>query len=206
LPAINGVMRTEVISDKGSLEALAWLKEQRNVLVVAPSLGDNLPYAMIELYTNGIPFVTTRIGGIPDITWRRERGHARDATSTACARPSRHICQEQRLRVDYAHGLQRQDRHEDARRFHRRPAAHPLAPNRRRSGGRYRAGGRDDADGPDAVAACAACAAIACPGLSAVRWLTFAEWRRERPEVPTLFLDTTVIPGAGAARARRARG
>jgi glycosyltransferase involved in cell wall biosynthesis len=71
-----------IIGDAGSFEAQTWLAAQPHVLVVAPSLVDNLPYAVIELYTRRIPFVSTAIGGIPD---RR----AAAATCWPNRRPSR---------------------------------------------------------------------------------------------------------------------
>jgi glycosyltransferase involved in cell wall biosynthesis/predicted O-methyltransferase YrrM len=57
----------EIISDLGSLEALAWLERQRQTLVVAPSLVDNLPYAVIELFARRLPLLSSGIGGIPEI-------------------------------------------------------------------------------------------------------------------------------------------
>lgn len=60
-------LQIDVIDTLGSFEALAWLGRQKHTLVVAPSLVDNLPYAVIELFTRRIPFVSTRIGGIPEI-------------------------------------------------------------------------------------------------------------------------------------------
>jgi len=193
LPPLAGVMQTEVISDKGSLEALAWLKEQRNILVVSPSLGDNLPYAMIELYTNGIPFVTTRVGGIPDITGDANADMLAEPTVDGLRAALEHICQKQRLRVDYAHGYNART----ATKTHIDFIGDLLRTPRPSQADDASAGVRavvvTDADGPGAVAN----ARLRCdrvPGLSAVRWMSFAEWRRERPEVPTLFLDTSVIP------------
>ena len=193
LPALKDVMQTEVISDKGSLEALAWLKEQKNILVVSPSLGDNLPYAMIELYTNGIPFVTTRIGGIPDITGDENADMLAEATVEGLRSTLEQICGQQRLRIDYAHGYNAKT----ATKTHVDFIGDMLRTPRPKPADDATAGVRvvvvTDANESAAVAT----ARLRCdrvPGLAAARWMSFADWRRERPEVPTLFLNSTVIP------------
>jgi glycosyltransferase involved in cell wall biosynthesis/predicted O-methyltransferase YrrM len=63
-------LEIEIVDTLDSFEALAWLGRQTHTLVVAPSLVDNLPYAVIELFTRRIPFVSTRVGGIPEIVGR----------------------------------------------------------------------------------------------------------------------------------------
>lgn len=60
-------LEVQIIGNLGSLEALEWLEQQRNSIVVAPSLVDNLPYAVIELFARRLPLISTRIGGIPEI-------------------------------------------------------------------------------------------------------------------------------------------
>ena len=57
----------QILDDKDTFQAWHWLERQRDVLVVAPSLADNLPYAVIELFQRRVPFVTTQAGGIPEI-------------------------------------------------------------------------------------------------------------------------------------------
>jgi glycosyltransferase involved in cell wall biosynthesis len=47
-------------------QALAYLS-QGNRLAVIPSLSDNLPYVVIECAVNGIAFVASKVGGIPEI-------------------------------------------------------------------------------------------------------------------------------------------
>lgn len=47
-------------------QALTYLSKG-NRLAVIPSLAENLPYAVIECAVNGIPFLASRVGGIPEI-------------------------------------------------------------------------------------------------------------------------------------------
>jgi glycosyltransferase involved in cell wall biosynthesis len=47
-------------------QALAYLS-QGNRLAVMPSLADNFPYVVIECAINGIPFLASSVGGIPEI-------------------------------------------------------------------------------------------------------------------------------------------
>jgi glycosyltransferase involved in cell wall biosynthesis len=47
-------------------QALTYLS-QGNRLAVMPSLADNFPYVVIECAVNGIPFLASRVGGIPEI-------------------------------------------------------------------------------------------------------------------------------------------
>ncbi len=57
----------QILDTKDTFQAWDWLERQRDVLVVAPSMADNLPYAVIELFQRSIPFITTNAGGIPEI-------------------------------------------------------------------------------------------------------------------------------------------
>jgi glycosyltransferase involved in cell wall biosynthesis len=63
VPALEWV----IIDELDTHEAIAFVKQQKNALVVAPSLMDNLPLAVIELFVHRIPFITTAVGGIPEI-------------------------------------------------------------------------------------------------------------------------------------------
>ncbi len=47
-------------------QALTYLSKGNRVAVI-PSLADNLPYVVIECAVNGIPFLASRVGGIPEI-------------------------------------------------------------------------------------------------------------------------------------------
>ncbi len=75
----------EIVDDKNAVEAWEWLREQRDVLVVAPSTLDNLPFSIIELFSRGIPFVTTDVGGIPEIVGPANRGLMAAATADGLA-------------------------------------------------------------------------------------------------------------------------
>ncbi len=63
----------EIIDDKDAHQAWAWMRRQKDILVVAPSTMDNLPFSIIELFANQVPFVTTDAGGIPEIVGRANR-------------------------------------------------------------------------------------------------------------------------------------
>jgi O-antigen biosynthesis protein len=76
-------IRWEFVEDLDFSQALAWLKGRENILVAAPSLLDNLPLAIIELFTNHIPFVTTDAGGITEIIGKENRGIIVERTANA---------------------------------------------------------------------------------------------------------------------------
>lgn len=57
----------EIIDKFNKHEALEWLKAQSKILVVAPSVSDNLPLVIIELMSARLPFISTDVGGIPEI-------------------------------------------------------------------------------------------------------------------------------------------
>jgi len=93
-----------IIGDAGSFEAQTWLASQPGVLVVAPSLVDNLPYAAIELYTRRIPFVSTVVGGIPEIVGAANSHVLAEPTTAALAATIGRICREGRVVIDYRSG------------------------------------------------------------------------------------------------------
>lgn len=93
-----------VIGHLGSFEAQAWLASQTHALVVAPSLVDNLPYAVIELQTRRLPFVSTNIGGIPEIVGDANRHVLAEPTATSLASVIARICRDGRVVVDYGAG------------------------------------------------------------------------------------------------------
>jgi glycosyltransferase involved in cell wall biosynthesis len=55
-----------VLTDLNSEQALAYLSKGSR-LAVMPSLTDNFPYTVIECAVNGIPFLASNVGGIPEI-------------------------------------------------------------------------------------------------------------------------------------------
>lgn len=58
----------EILADLDTYEARSFLKQRASsILVVAPSVFDNYPLAVMELTSDGIPFITTRAGGIPEM-------------------------------------------------------------------------------------------------------------------------------------------
>lgn len=58
--------RVTILSDFNREQALRYLAEG-NRLAVMPSLADNLPFTVIEAAVQGIPFIASRVGGIPEI-------------------------------------------------------------------------------------------------------------------------------------------
>lgn len=56
----------QCLTDKSYVEALTYLRQPGRVALMA-SLADNSPYTVLECLHSGIPFVATRIGGIPDL-------------------------------------------------------------------------------------------------------------------------------------------
>ncbi|MEO0297161.1 MAG: glycosyltransferase, partial [candidate division WOR-3 bacterium] len=48
-------------------KSLEFLINQRNSLVVIPSLIENLPYTVLEALNLGIPFIASKVGGIPEL-------------------------------------------------------------------------------------------------------------------------------------------
>lgn len=57
----------QILDRMNTFEAWAWIHKQKNILLAAPSLADNLPLAVIEPFLRRIPFITTNVGGIPEI-------------------------------------------------------------------------------------------------------------------------------------------
>lgn len=58
-------LRPHIHTDLDQEAALAYLRGARG-LAVMPSLADNLPYTVVECLAEGLPFLTTRVGGIPE--------------------------------------------------------------------------------------------------------------------------------------------
>ncbi len=56
----------EIISNLGTVEAVNYLR-CANCVVVIPSRLDNLPYTIYECLENGIPVITSSVGGIPEL-------------------------------------------------------------------------------------------------------------------------------------------
>ncbi|MEM0977439.1 MAG: glycosyltransferase [Pseudomonadota bacterium] len=54
------------ISNFGTTDAVAYLRTRRCVAII-PSVTDNLPYTVFECLENGIPFLSSKIGGIPEL-------------------------------------------------------------------------------------------------------------------------------------------
>jgi len=188
----------DIIGNAGSLEAQAWLARQAHMLVVAPSLVDNLPYAVIELHTRRIPFVSTRIGGIPDIVGAANDHLLAEPTAASLAEVLTGICRAGRLVVDYRSGYDVAA----ANAAHvacvgellRLPAAHAMAPRQRRFDVIVTSAANERA-----LAAARQRAGQTDVGMLDGRWMRLSEWTGAASDTPALFLDARVQPDAGCA-------
>lgn len=108
--AVRGILANvdgleiEIIDTLESFEALEWIGRQHTALVVAPGMGDHLPYAIIALFARRIPFITTRIGGIPEIVGPGNAHLLAEATTAGVAAVLARVHEEGRLTVDYRGG------------------------------------------------------------------------------------------------------
>jgi glycosyltransferase involved in cell wall biosynthesis/predicted O-methyltransferase YrrM len=196
LGRIKGLQWT-IESGLGSLEAQAWLASQQNALVVAPSIVDNLPYAVIELHTRRIPFVSSKIGGIPEIVGPANAHALADATEASLAETLLRVCRTGSLTIDYASGYnvaQANRAHLDfvARLLAAPAAEHP--PSARRPFDVVVTNVADPAD----LARARSQAIATDERLIGARWLTFDGWRAKKQPVPTLFIDDRVALGRAA--------
>jgi hypothetical protein len=90
-------------------QALNWLKQQANVIAIAPSVLDNFPFTIIELFLSRIPFLATAVGGVEEIVGA---GNANEILMPASVRGVRagleRVLGEQRLTIDYSTGYSSQ--------------------------------------------------------------------------------------------------
>ncbi len=80
---LDGRIEVAVHEDWNHQEALAWLASHPQALVVAPSLADNAPFAVIECLALGQPLLAARRGGIPELVASPD--HLVEPTSEALA-------------------------------------------------------------------------------------------------------------------------
>lgn len=97
-------LEIQIISSLGSLEALDWLERQRNSIVIAPSLVDNLPYAVIELFARRLPLISNRIGGIPEIVGERNAHALAEPAPESLADALTRAHRDGHLTIDYRAG------------------------------------------------------------------------------------------------------
>lgn len=191
-------VRWSIKGNLGSFEAHSWLAAQPNVLVVAPSLVDNLPYALIELHTHRIPFVSTNIGGIPDIVGEANRHLLADATEASLASVLERICRTGRLVVDYRSGYDAAASNDAHVAFVRRMLAESVAAPiaaRRAACDIVVVNAPDD----DALARVRERWSAADPFALDARWIRFETWRDHPSPDPALFVDARVVPEQGCA-------
>ncbi|HEV8397069.1 MAG TPA: glycosyltransferase [Vicinamibacterales bacterium] len=185
----------EVIGDAGSFEAQAWLKRQKNILVVAPSLVDNLPYAVIELHTHRIPFVSTNIGGIPEIVGDANQRQLAQPTEASLATVIRQICRDGRLDVDYRSGFEVSAANAAHVDFVRSMLAEPAPCAAATPPAQFQVVVTNAAD-EAALAELRARVIGVNPITAAARWVRFENWMEAPGAVPALFIDTRVSPEA----------
>jgi glycosyltransferase involved in cell wall biosynthesis/predicted O-methyltransferase YrrM len=188
----------QIKGDLGSFEAQAWLASQKDVLVVAPSLVDNLPYAVIELQTRRIPFVASNIGGIPEIVGAANPHMLAEPTEASLGATIARICRAGKLVVDYRSGFDVAASNTAHVEFVRDMLSTPV-------GGPTAAGAQSfdvvvtNAADEDALASVGARAGAADGRMLSARWIRFEDWRRTESQTPALFIDARVRPDAGCA-------
>src|ERR1035438_10497344 len=57
----------QVVSDLGQPEALRFVTDHADALVVLPSLMDNLPFTVVECLQLRLNLIASRVGGIPEL-------------------------------------------------------------------------------------------------------------------------------------------
>lgn len=103
MASVEGV-EWSIIDNMNTHEALEWLSNQKNILIVAPSLSDNLPLSIIELYINRLPFITTNVGGIPEIIGDRNAHLMANPTSESLCKLIERTTTEAEMNVFYGDG------------------------------------------------------------------------------------------------------
>lgn len=184
--------------DLGSFEAQSWLAAQRHALVVAPSLVDNLPYAVIELYTRRVPFISTTVGGIPEIVGDANRHALAEPTAVSLASVIGRVCSEGALRVDYRSGYHVTAANAVHVDFVRDILAEPpmaaVSPVRPVFDVVV-----TNAAGDTDLAATRTRAGVADREMLSGRWVRWDEWRARQSGRPALFIDARVTPESGCA-------
>ena len=66
-PEVAAAFTMEAVTDLDHKEAMAFLAQHNDALVVCPSLVDNSPYAIIECLELGLNIIAARSGGIPEL-------------------------------------------------------------------------------------------------------------------------------------------
>jgi glycosyltransferase involved in cell wall biosynthesis/predicted O-methyltransferase YrrM len=188
----------KIIGDAGSFEAQAWLAGQRNILVVAPSLVDNLPYAVIELHTRRIPFVTTTIGGIPEIVGEANRHLLARPTESSLAAVIGRICRDGRVTIDYRSGYNVATANAEHVDFVRAMLATP-APRAIAASQQPFQVVVTNADDDAELASVRERVTSVDLETSRARWVRFEDWMDSPDPVPALFIDTRVSPDANCA-------
>jgi glycosyltransferase involved in cell wall biosynthesis/predicted O-methyltransferase YrrM len=190
-------LQWEIVGNLGSFEAQTWLTQQKNILVAAPSLVDNLPYAVIELHTRRIPFVSTNIGGIPEILGEANQHQLAQPTEQSLAAVIRQICRDGFLDVDYRSGFNVATANAAHVEFVREMLAEP-APEAASTTTPplfqvVVTNAADDAS----LAECRARFSAADPATRVARWIRFENWAVNPGSVAALFVDSRVKPETG---------
>jgi len=111
----------EIVDGLGTDDALDWLDRQKDVLVVAPSVLDNFPFAVMELMAKRIPFLSTDVGGIPEVVGAaNEKELLMEASVCGVRRRLEEVFSGQSLHVDYRAGYCPASAEDEVLTFHRR--------------------------------------------------------------------------------------
>lgn len=190
----------KVIGNLGSFEAQTWLASQPRALVVAPSLVDNLPYAVIELQTQRIPFVSTSIGGIPEIVGEANRHVLAEPTAASLASVIARICRDGRVAIDYASGYDVAAANAAHVQFVRDLLAQPVARVATVPSPAFDVVVTNAPD-PAALTRVRERTGQADSDTRGGRWMRFEDWPGTASTTPALFIDARVrLDAGGAAR------
>lgn len=187
-----------ILGTLGSFEAQSWLASQPHVLVVAPSLVDNLPYAVIELYTRRLPFVATDIGGIPEIVGEANRHLLARPAAASLAGVIGRVCRDGRLVVDYRSGYDVAAANDAHVAFIGGLLAGPASRAATARNPTMDVVVTNLAD-DDALADLRERVGDADITTRGARWVRVEEWQGPASGTPALFLDARVRPEAGCA-------
>ena len=118
----------QVVDNLDAIEVWRWLRGRERILVVAPSLSDNLPFTVIELFSRGVPFVSFATGGIPEIVGERNRHLLSAPTARGLREALERVVGTDRLTIDHRCGFDARASNRGMVRFHRSLRGAPTAP------------------------------------------------------------------------------
>ncbi len=111
----------QIVDGFGTDDALAWLAGQDGVLAVTPSVLDNFPFAIMELLATRVPFLSTNVGGIPEVVGAANAAELlMEPSVEGVRRRLEEIFARQTLTIDYRAGYDAAAAEREVLAFHRR--------------------------------------------------------------------------------------